>query len=341
MKQISVSNKCNGCGLCVMNCSKYLRENAEGNAEFISGSAVTAEDMNIVNKVVSECPEHALAVIETGNTQKKGSEGVQEVISHLKKICEDLSVKRITNADVKLNKDDYYIAAPWSTKQFKAIYSSESAAKSAAREEFNKLCYSESAYRPVLKKVFVEYKLKVLKPYYTCEDTENSAYYIYNKQVREALADAYAEISDLLGGSKKIPEGWKLFSVYYAENDWMIGPIKCFDERSTNSGIISELKSSSYTSLDYYVSQMDFDYEEQYEGEGLFGQSKYKRKWYFSGFENSAEEYVKDLKDAIGYQSDEIEDGAVRCVNSALEDFEKKIKAEFMKKIKELEEYVK
>ena len=59
MKQISVSEKCSGCGLCVMNCS-YLRENVDGNAEAVPGMAIKDSDMENVRRVVAECPEGAL-----------------------------------------------------------------------------------------------------------------------------------------------------------------------------------------------------------------------------------------------------------------------------------------
>lgn len=38
MKKIEVNTMlCDGCGLCIVNC-KYLKENENGNAEFISSS---------------------------------------------------------------------------------------------------------------------------------------------------------------------------------------------------------------------------------------------------------------------------------------------------------------
>lgn len=341
MKQIIVNGNCSGCGVCIINC-QYLEENAEGNATPILGKSIQDKDLESVNKVVSECPENALQIVERGSTNKKGVAGVVDIIAALKNQCDSFTVKKVSNSDVKINSKDYHIPIPSSSKEYRRDYTSESSAKSAARDEFNRLCYSETAFRPMIKKVFVEYKVNVLKPYYTCTDSEDSIYYAYNQQIRKLLSDAYAEICEVLGGNNKVPESWKDFSMYLSERDWAIEPLKAFDERSTSSGIISDLKDrGEYTSLSWYVDRLNFDYDETYVGEGMFGKSKYKDMWYFSGFHDEAKEFIDDLKGSIHSMSSDIEDGAVSSVNYALETFEKKVKEELNTKISELEKYIK
>jgi ferredoxin len=341
MKQISVNGNCSGCGICIVN-SLYLQENAEGNAKPVAGKAIQEKDLESVKKVVAECPESALQIVETGITSRKGEAGINDVISYLKDKCISFSVKKVSDSDVSLNSEDYYIPIPSSSKEYRRDYSSESSAKSAAKEEFRRLCYSETAYRPMIKKVFVEYKVNVLKPYYTCEDTEESTYYVYNQEIRNLLSNAYAEICDLSGGDCKVPESWKNFSVYLSERDWATEPLKDFDRRSTSSGIFADFKDrGEYTSFSWYVDRMDYDYDETYVGEGLFGKSKYKDMWYFSGFHEEAKEFIDDLKSSIDSMSGDIEDGAVRIVNYAMETFEKKVKEELSSKISELERFVK
>lgn len=340
MKQISVNRNCSGCGLCVVNCH-YLQENAEGNAEPVAGKAIQDKDMENVKKVIAECPENALQIVETEITNKRGIAGVAEIIATLKNKCNSFAVKKVSNSDVRLNSKDYYIPIPSSSKEYRKDYTSESSARSAAKDEFNRLCYSETAYRPMIKKVFVEYKVNVLKPYYTCTDTEDSTYYAYNQQIRKLLSDAYAEIGEVLGGNNKVPESWKEFSVYLSERDFVIEALKVFDERSTGSGIISAMKDISYTGLNDYVDRMDFDYDETYAGEGLFGKTKYKNMWYFNNFHEAAKSFINDLSWAIGHMSSDIEEGAVDNVNYALDEFEKKAKEALKAKISELEQYVK
>lgn len=340
MKQISVNENCSGCGLCIVNC-QYLQENAEGNAEPVPGKSVQDKDMDDVKKIINECPESALQIIETESTNKRGTAGVAEIIDILRNKCNSFRVEKISNSDVKLNSEDYYIDIPSSSNEYLTTYTSERAARAAAKDEFNRLCYSPTAYRPILKKVFVEYKIKVLKPYYICTNTEDSAYYYYNQQIRKLLSDAYAEICELINESNNIPEYWKDFSVYLKDDDWAIKQLKNFDERSTNCGIIGYLKDrGEYTSLNWYVDRLKYDYCESYVGEGLFGNLKFKNMWSFSGFYEEVQEFVNDLKDAIDGRSSYVEDEAVNCVNYALETFEKKVKEEFSEKISELEEYV-
>lgn len=338
MKRINVNRNCSGCGLCIVNCN-YLQENAEGNAEPVVGKAIQDKDMKNIKKVIAECPENALQIIETSSTNKKGAAGVAEIISTLNNKCNGFTVKKVSNNDVRLNIKDYYIPTPVSVKEYRGNYTSESSAKSAARDEFSRLCYSETAYRPMIKKVFVEYKVNVLKPYYTCTNTQNSIYYAYNQQIRKLLSDTYAEIGEVLGRNNKVPESWKDFSVYLKERDISIEVLKEFDERSTSSGIISALKDLGGTSLSDYVEYMDFDYDETYAGEGLFGKTKYKNMWYFNNFQEAAQSFINDLSWAIGHMSSDIEDRVVQNINYALSKFENIVKDELKAKIEELKKY--
>ena len=339
MKQIKVNEKCSGCGMCVMN-SAYLQENDEGNAQPVMGMAIKDEDMEQIQQVINECPEGALEIIETRSTTKTGKAGINDIIADLRKKCESLSVQRIKHTDVKLDSQRGSMELPTScNNEFEYIYSSESAARSAARDEFRRLCYSESVYQPILKKVFVDYKVNVLKPYYNCNDEADSAYYPYNEMVRKYLADAYAEICELVGNSM-VPENWKNFSVYL-EEIW-VDALIYFDIRSTSSGIMEEFKDIPGANIDDYVNHyIDYDSFDDYVGESLFGKPKYKEVWRFSGFFEAVKEFEKDLRSAIKYASSNIEENAANCVNQSLEKFETELKEAFNAKIEELERYVK
>lgn len=335
MKQIIVSSKCNGCGLCIVN-SPYLQENEEGYAQPVPGKAIKDSDLQSITTTVNECPEKALSIIETGKATMPGRDGMMQIIEGLKKQCNALSVKTISSSDVAFREKDYSISIPVSNKEYRRDYPSESSAKKAAKDEFCRLCYSESAYRPLLRKIFVEYKVNVLRPYYTCEDIPESAYYQYNEIVRKQLADAYAEISAVLGEGK-LSKAWTTFSVYPKTKDWLIKELKNFDERSIGSGIMSDFKSrGKYTSLSYYVDMIDYDYDEHYVGEGRFGQAKYKNVYYFSGLNAEIREFIDDLRSSIDNRSDYITDVAVELINPEFEIFEGELKKAFMSKIDEL-----
>lgn len=337
MKQINVNNNCSGCGLCTIN-SIYLKENDEGYAQPIPGKAIKDSDINELKEIIEKCPEKALSIIETGKATVSGKAGVKQIIEILKKQCQSIKVKEITNLDVKFNIKQYRIFVPYTRKDIQT-YSSESAAKSVAKDEFNRLCYSEYACKPLIKKVFVEYKVNILKPYYICEDIPESAYYKYNEIIRKQLADAYAEICDLLG-EEKLSKSWKDFSFYLKAKEFSIEYLKNFDINTSEVEIINELKSLSKTTLNDYILEMDFDYYEDYIGTGLFGSPKYKKVWKFSGFDGAVRSFINDLTWAIDYKADDIEQNAVCWINEALQTFEKEVKKVYMNKIEELEKII-
>ena len=338
MKQLRVNNKCSGCGLCVMNCT-YLRENEDGNAEVIPGKAIAEQDIKTIQKIVQDCPEGALEIISTGSTAGTGIAGAQAVVRKLDRELKAIEVDEVDDSALDFDADSFDIPIPKGRVQYKR-YSSKSAAKSAAREEFQRLCYSETAYRPILKKVFVEYKVKRLRPYYTCTDTPDSAYYAYNQKVRKLLADARAEINMLLG-REAVPQLWQEFSVYPSTKDWVIEVLTRFDDMSTSSGIIQNLREEGeYTRLSWYIDMMDFDDHEEYAGEGLFGHTRYKKVWEISGFNEQVESYIEDLRLAIGSQSCDLQNTAECDINAALKEFGEKLKKAIDEKLTQLKQYV-
>lgn len=217
----------------------------------------------------------------------------------------------------------------------------ESQAKSAARAEFENLCYLPSAYRPMLKKVFVEYKVKKLRPYYTYEEAEGNFYYQFNQSTERFLREIYGQAREAGGAAFKLPESWCRFDVRPGDGDFETKLVKNFDDYSTGSGIIADFKSrGEYTSLRWYVDQMDFDYDEVYAGEGMFGRTKYKNQWHFSGFEAAAKEFVNDLKSSMDSVSDDITNNACGVVNCALDNFERKVKDALAQKAAEFKKYL-
>lgn len=52
MKKLQVTDQCNGCGVCIVNCS-YLQENDEGNAVAVPGKYINEQDLPIVQKIIN------------------------------------------------------------------------------------------------------------------------------------------------------------------------------------------------------------------------------------------------------------------------------------------------
>lgn len=336
MKKLKVLDQCNGCGICVVN-SKYFEENNEGNAEAIKGLVLKDEDIEFIIKVIEDCPQGAITIIETNTSNKKGTERLKELSEEIEKKLDGFNVPRVQADDIQFDCKSYDISGSSfgnSSKSGDRIFDSKSHAKTVAKSEFERLCYSPYAYRPVLKQLFVEYKVKVLKPYYTCHDGDISIYFHYNLEIESFLKDIYAEACEIYDGHIDLEKSWCEFRVYPVLCNNAVELLSEFEERSTSSGIIDELKSrGEYTSLNWYIDMMEFDYDEMYEGEGLFGRMIYKNKWYFQGFYNAVEEFAKDLKDAVNYKKDDITADAVSLVNLALEYYEQRVKEELEKKL--------
>lgn len=343
MRKIEVKEECMGCGQCILN-TKYLEENEEGKPVFADGMDVSDEDVDEVRSVIDGCPVNALSLVELTAVTGSGRKVLNEIIEKLEKDISEVNIPRITTNDIKFIPENYSIPAAYSNKEYDARYNSEGQARSAARSEFQSLMYSESAYRPMLKQVFVEYKVNVLKPYYTYENNDSSYYYKFNHKYAEKLSIYYSDLQKTLGDEFNLSDDWKKFEVYPATGkgsiESEIDEVRFFDERSTSSGIIAEMKSSSYTSLDYYMGMMDFDYYEEYVGEGMFGRSKMKKKWSFSGFSEAANEFVKDLKDAIRLADPGIEGNGENAVNNNITRYENKVKSKLKEKLSQLKQLI-
>ena len=60
MKQIMINETCNGCGMCIVKCPGYFEENADGDAQVISGILADETDA-VLKEVLSQCPVHAIS----------------------------------------------------------------------------------------------------------------------------------------------------------------------------------------------------------------------------------------------------------------------------------------
>ena len=85
---------------------------------------------------------------------------------------------------------------------------------------------------------------------------------------------------------------------------------------------------------------MDYDEYEEYDGEGLFGRTKYKKVWEISGLNDAVEEYMEDLIGSISSKFIVVQEDVVREVNGALEDFGKQLKKAIDEKLTQLKQYV-
>lgn len=341
MKTIKVLSQCNACGICTMQ-SKYLKEDAEGNPEVIPGIYVDENNKNEIMEIIQNCPMKAIEIVDKGYAKQDGKEGLKELLSVLKEKYGNYKLPNISTEDIAFHAEDYPIEPPYFPEEGWNKFSSESQARSAARNAFMKSLGSESAYRPILKQIFVEYKVRVLKPYYT--DDENSFYYKLCKGIEKDLKEIYAETKLLSAGKDVLSEEWAKFEVYpviASANvyDGEVYMLQHFEDRSMDSGIISALK--DLQSIDSYIDYVDYDYDEEYAGEGMFGREKYVKKWRYDGLRDAAKDFIKDLKWAMKSGDPGIQEAARYAVECAFSIYEKKVIAALQAKITEYEKLVK
>lgn len=332
MKKIVVNEKCTGCGICTIN-SKYLEEDKYGNAIAKVGIFVEDSDIEEVQNVIKNCPEQALTLEEEEIQFSRGRQGALEASEYLKEYAKNYKVMRLCKDDIEFEERFFTYEYPDSDKECEPLYSSKEQAKNAARNEFLRLYYSEEAYAPLLKMMFVDYKRFVLSNYYNVLDTENNHYYYINEHIRNNLADISAKLSKIADGEYIIPDDWKEFSVFPTKDDVYF--LEHFDDRSTCSGIITKYK-ERHSSIDEYMNYFDYDVFEEYET-GLFGGTKVKKKWYFTGMSDAGTAYYEHLLKAIKGKSNEIEKYVLTEVNKVLKQYEKNVRKEIEKKAKELE----
>lgn len=218
-------------------------------------------------------------------------------------------------------------------EDWSAIYSSKSAAKSAARSVFMDQCYSEQAYRPKLKEIFVNYKVNKLRPYYLDPAQKESAYYDYVQKVNLFLQN----IAEVLKANRiGIDEKWKIYA--YPVDEYTYYGLEHFDDRSTYSGIIQKLKDrGEFTSADWYIDHNVSITPELIEiKKSLFGGDREVYKYYYSGVYSAAGEFGKDLGKAIARKSYEITKDAINEINTQLEKLEEDIHKQLCNKIDEL-----
>lgn len=329
MQYIMVNERCNGCGLCFQ-LNMYIRENDDGNAEPIYGVAIKNVDKERVKKVVSSCPTKALLIENKQITTKKGHEGIREIIDDLNLWIEKQSVTMLDRG-VFGPPDKEEVESLARSLSNECMYrgtrrqTSESKARSNAKECFERYCYSENAWRNVVRKVLVDYTVKHMKPYYTREDSNESAYYIYNISARKKLGEAYEEIKNILPDNELTKE-WQEFSCY--PDKYIVQSVEDFNFWKGDVSVMSEVK-GWLSDKSYYLSDLEVD---GYSDGGFF--SRKGTYWAFYG--SGVDEFCTDLADAImslfKYDLEPEEK-----VNSLLKIYETQFKNELRKKAKELE----
>lgn len=338
MKKFNVSANCIACGMCVI-MTDLLEENNHGKVYAIESGYISEEYLFEANKIVEICPVDAISIVEVKSVKGIGEQGLKDLGEILENKLKDIKKVFVTKQDINFNSNNYSIDFGDAKGQYNYIYSNSSQAEAAGIAEFNRIAYSQ--YRPFILSVFVQYKNDKLKPYYTFDDS--SFYAKFNHKYEKILNEIVAEAQSLSSKSISFPDDFTKFDVYpggldssYREN--VTYTLRHFEEKSTQSGIIAEFKSGSYSSLDSYKMYVDTDDMEVYCGEDWRGRSKFKVKYCYYSVYNAVKEFISDLKNAMNYV--DIDETALYFLSGAIDSYNKEIDKEVEKKIKIFNEVV-
>lgn len=333
MKYIVIKNTCNGCGLC-FSLTKYIEENDDGNAKAIPGVAVSADDYLTVTNVEERCPVNAFGTEAKATTDKIGIAGVKDVINNLRLWIDNFSVDKVERHPLPVPDEGslwiliHELTGPCNSKVMFKSHTTESKAMKYAKDCFERYCWSERAWKNVVRKVLFDSQAKHLKEYYTLEDTEDSAYYKYNVAARKKLGETLSEIKHLYPACN-ISEEWKNFSFYPDKN--LVSTMEDFNYWKGDISVMEEVK-GWLADKSYYFSCIEVDGFD----DGCF--LKRTGSWH-ADMHEALEEFEKDL--TTGIQSlFKYDLEPEKRMNQILGIFEEQMKKKLKVKVEELESYL-
>ena len=334
MEYIKVDTNCNGCGLC-FRMSKYICESDDGKAMGILGHSIPQEERLRVQREAAICPIHALSIEKKVLTQHNGREGVEDIIRYLEQWEKGFSVTYLEPHRLEIPSDIDFMVEKLTLlcvlKLFR-FHNTQRAAMSYAKSCFYDTCYSEKAWRPIVRKALVDFTVHQLSPYYCCEDSEQSVYYGYNQDIRQVLGEAYAELVRVMP-SRAISVEWKGFSCY--PKSWMIEALTDYNRWKGDCSVMESVREELNT---------EGTYTYQFKVEGTSGYvdgllNFFSREGCYSvNYGSALEDFTEDLKNAITFLFTEILEPEV-MVNRSLKYFEDLVKEAIRLKIENLRQF--
>ncbi len=301
-------SKCVGCGAC-LGATDLVEETAEGKAKVKNKVVLKGKQLSKAKEIMADCPAQAISLVKGANVVKA------DIGSLIRKLESDLTkelqgIQKISQSDVKFDADQYSVDFPEAIygSYSNYEYSSSTKATKAALALFDRYVYSQ--YRRFILEVFVKYKLDKLRHYYIQE--RGGFIYELNKKFEAMLKDFASQVDAV--GKSGLPKNFTKFEIL---PDPFLELLSEFEENSTNSGIMKEFRSGSYSSLSDYDMYIDTDCIEV--GECFFGGAKLK--WRHESLLEATTEYIKDLKSSMNYV--DIDEHAMHLVNHMIEDYQR------------------
>lgn len=327
MKKFNVSEKCICCGACVA-ATDLLVENDEGKAKASDKGYISDDFMQQAEEIVKSCPVNAISIINAGISSDTGEKGLIQLANLLEHKLKEIQISEISCKDVNFDAKNYPINCPYPNGQHKYIYSSSSKAVNAGFDEFKRIAYSQ--HGRFITDILVQYKIDKIRPYYIFD--ESSYYYQMNKQFEKVLNNFANEAEALSDGKISFSNNFVKFDVF-PKKDGNMEFASEFEEFQIQSQIMHELH--DFASLDSYKSSIDWDDMEVYAGTSLFGNEKYKDMYCYQDVYEVVEEFITDLKDAMNYMDDVIEEKAVSTINWCIKPYKEEVNKQIIEKVNE------
>lgn len=316
---LKVTDKCMKCGSCLGCGLSFLASSSDGSIVVQPGT-ILDKNSNEFKMLKDICPVDAFLLDESvGLADKKSI--LKSLVTELKNY-KGVSVP--TADQFKFKKEDYSISYPtFANGEYRYDYPSHAKANSAAQREFESRMYSQiDSY---ILKVITEYRVKLVKPYYTSELSEGSVYAKSNQKVSEILK----AIKDTYDG--QLPNDFATVEIMPNRDDiW-----KMLNKgEAISDGLVSAVKSQFDYSASSYDMYWNTDDKEVWIGTNRRGDSKYKDKYCYYDVAKAFKALADDLLDACYWASDDIEWQAENNASYLVEIYNESLKQFIEEKLK-------
>ena len=320
MSNLKVNSKCIKCGACLGLGFDFLSEGGNGEVSVKDNTFLEANSSEL-KLIIETCPVQAFEYDKNIKVKSK-AEQLALIKEQLRKWT---GLKKPTAKELEFKESEYTMNMPYIGGS-SYIYSSDRAAESAAETQFNNAAYSKIDV--FILQVISQYRVAKVGPYYSYGPDTNSVYYKENLRIIELLEQA-EKLSE-----KRLENNFATFDVVPSRDDCykMLNKGELVGDNLVD-GVHREFNSGSYSSLSSYRMYYDTDDMEVYEGTGLFGKDKYSDKYCYLPLSEAINELEKDLRGALGYRKDEIQNHAIEITSMLIEAYNKKAKKEIERKI--------
>ena len=322
MSNVKVNSNCMMCGGCLSLGYDFLEEQSDGHVKIKDNTYLKPDSVEL-KALMEVCPAQAFEYDKDVKVVSKKQQ--------LMKIKQQLKmwkgIPEPTTKDISFDERKYSMNMPYICGS-NYSYSSDRAAENAAEKAFDNGVYSKIDM--FILQVISQYRADKIGPYYTYGEDTNSIYYKENQKIVELLKKA-EKLSD-----KNLGSNFSSFDIY-PSNDiaykMLVKGELVGDELV--DGVHSEFNSGSYSSLSSYAMYYDTDDIEVYEGHGLFG-DKYKDKYCYRDLSEATRELEKDLRSALKYRADSIENHALDKIKWLVQTYNEEAKKAISYKINKL-----